>query len=83
MTTSKADSSPPPNAPRMRPKDYENEAIIGLRFKIALPFWNKNEGAIQEAEARKERKEKESSPLGAASASKPKPRVPRWRNGHA
>ena len=33
------------------PEGYENEAIIGLRFKIALPFWNKNEGAIQEAEA--------------------------------
>lgn len=46
------------------PEGYENEAIIGLRFKIALPFWNKNEGAIQEAEARKERKEKEAIALG-------------------
>ena len=34
------------------PDGYDNEAIIGLRFKIALPFWNKNEGAIQEAEAK-------------------------------
>jgi cobalt-zinc-cadmium efflux system outer membrane protein len=46
------------------PEGYENEAIIGLRFKVALPFWNKNEGAIQEAEARKERKEKEAVALG-------------------
>jgi cobalt-zinc-cadmium efflux system outer membrane protein len=46
------------------PEGYENEAIIGLRFKIALPFWNKNEGAIQEAEARKERTEKEAIALG-------------------
>lgn len=46
------------------PEGYEDEAIIGLRFKVALPFWNKNEGAIQEAEARKERKEKEAIALG-------------------
>ena len=45
------------------PEGYENEAIIGLRFKIALPFWNKNEGAIQEAEAKKERTEKETIAL--------------------
>lgn len=46
------------------PEGYENEAIIGLRFKIALPFWNKNEGSIQEAEAKKERTEKEAIALG-------------------
>jgi cobalt-zinc-cadmium efflux system outer membrane protein len=46
------------------PNGYENEAIIGLRFKIALPFWNKNEGNIQEAQARRERKEKEAVALG-------------------
>lgn len=45
------------------PQGYDNEAIIGLRFKIALPFWNKNEGAIEEAEARKERKELEAAAL--------------------
>jgi cobalt-zinc-cadmium efflux system outer membrane protein len=45
------------------PNGYDNEAIIGLRFKIALPFWNKNEGAIQEAAARKERKEREAAAL--------------------
>ena len=46
------------------PQGYDNEAIIGLRFKIALPFWNKNEGAIQEAQAKKIRKEKEAIALG-------------------
>ncbi len=46
------------------PEGYQNEAIIGLRFKIALPFWNKNEGAIQEAAAKKERKEMEAVALG-------------------
>ena len=46
------------------PEGYENEAIIGLRFKVALPFWNKNEGAIQEAEAKKERTEKEAIAIG-------------------
>ncbi len=46
------------------PQGYDNEAIIGLRFKIALPFWNKNEGAIQEAEAKKIRKEMEVVALG-------------------
>lgn len=45
------------------PNGYDNEAIIGLRFKFALPFWNKNEGAIQEAEAKQRRKEMESQAL--------------------
>lgn len=45
------------------PEGYENEAIVGLRFQIALPFWNKNEGGIQEAEAKKIRKEKEAIAL--------------------
>jgi cobalt-zinc-cadmium efflux system outer membrane protein len=46
------------------PEGYQNEAIAGVRFKIALPFWNKNEGAIQEAEAKKIRKEMEAVALG-------------------
>jgi len=37
------------------PESFENEALLGLRFKIALPFWNKNEGAIQEAQAKQTR----------------------------
>jgi outer membrane protein, heavy metal efflux system len=45
------------------PNGYDNEAILGLRFKIALPFWNKNEGAIQEAEAKQQRKEMETRAL--------------------
>jgi len=46
------------------PEGFENEAVLGVRLKIALPFWNKNEGAIQEAEARKTRKEMEATALG-------------------
>jgi outer membrane protein TolC len=46
------------------PEGYDNDAIIGLRFKFPLPFWNKNEGAIQEAEARKQRMEMETAALG-------------------
>lgn len=45
------------------PEGFENEAIVGVRFKIALPFWNKNEGAIEEARAKQERKEKEAVAL--------------------
>jgi len=45
------------------PDGYDNEAIIGVRFKIPLPLWNKNEGAIQEAQAKQERKELEATAL--------------------
>ena len=41
------------------PGGYEDEAIIGFQFKIALPLWDKNEGAIKEAKARKKRKDLE------------------------
>ena len=47
------------------PNGYENEAVIGLRLKFPLPLWNKNEGAIQEAEARKQRKRMETTALAA------------------
>ncbi len=46
------------------PEGYNNEAIIGLRFKVALPFWHKNEGAIHEAQAKQQRKEMEALALG-------------------
>lgn len=46
------------------PNGYDDEAIIGLRFKVALPFWNKKEGAIQEALAKNQRKELEAVALG-------------------
>jgi len=45
------------------PEGFENEAIVGLRFKLALPFWDKNEGNIRAARARATRKEKESVAL--------------------
>jgi cobalt-zinc-cadmium efflux system outer membrane protein len=45
------------------PDGYETEGIVGLKFKIPLPFWNKNEGNIEEATARAERKDKEASAL--------------------
>jgi cobalt-zinc-cadmium efflux system outer membrane protein len=48
------------------PEGYDKEALVGLRFKIPLPLWNKNEGAIEEAEARRERKELEAVALGRA-----------------
>jgi len=33
------------------PDGFENEGIIGVRMTLPLPFWNKNEGGIAEAEA--------------------------------
>lgn len=45
------------------PEGYDNEGIVGIRFKIPLPLWNKNEGAIQEAQAKQQRKEKEAIAL--------------------
>jgi outer membrane protein, heavy metal efflux system len=46
------------------PEGYDKEALVGLRFKIPLPLWNTNEGAIEEAQAKKERKELEAVALG-------------------
>lgn len=45
------------------PEGFDSEAIIGLRFKIPLPLWNQNEGAIQQAEATRKRKEMEVAAL--------------------
>ena len=45
------------------PEGYENEAIVGLRLKIPLPFWNKNEGNIEAAEATHRRKQLETAAL--------------------
>ncbi len=45
------------------PEGYQNDAILGVQLKIPLPFWNKNEGAIQEAKARQQRKEMEATAL--------------------
>lgn len=47
------------------PNGYENEAMVGLRFRFPLPFWNKNEGSIQEAEAKTLRKKQAAAALAA------------------
>ena len=41
------------------PDGFETEGIVGIGVRIPLPLWNKNEGSIQEADARKKRKKKE------------------------
>ena len=46
------------------PEGLEDEVMFGFRFEVALPFWDKKEGAIQEAKARKQRMEKETLALG-------------------
>ena len=38
------------------PEGFENEGIIGVRMTLPLPFWNKNEGGIAEAEASAKRR---------------------------
>jgi len=45
------------------PEGLENEGIIGLKLSIPLPFWNDNQGAIDEATARRERKREEINSL--------------------
>jgi outer membrane protein, heavy metal efflux system len=41
------------------PGGLTNEAMIGFRFSLPLPFWNKNEGRIQETRAAAQRARKE------------------------
>jgi cobalt-zinc-cadmium efflux system outer membrane protein len=45
------------------PNGYDNEGIVGFRFRIPLPLWNKNEGAIEEAQAAHERRKLEATAL--------------------
>jgi outer membrane protein, heavy metal efflux system len=45
------------------PNSAEKEGIIGIQFSIPLPFWNNNEGNIEAAEARAERRRKEALAL--------------------
>ncbi len=45
------------------PNGYDTESIVGIGIRIPLPLWNKNEGSIQEADARKARKQKEVTAL--------------------
>lgn len=41
----------------------ENEGIVGIRFSIPLPFWDKNEGNIEAAEAKAKRSRQEVTAL--------------------
>jgi len=45
------------------PDGLGNDGFIGLKFTLPLPFWNKNEGKIHEAEATAARAAKERSAL--------------------
>lgn len=47
------------------PEGLKTDGIIGIKFTLPLPFWNKNEGKIKEAEAATARAEKESEALVA------------------
>lgn len=41
----------------------ENEGIVGIRFSIPLPFWNRNEGNVEAAEAKTNRRRHEATAL--------------------
>ncbi len=41
------------------PEGLESEVSLGFRVSLPLPFWNRNQGGIQVAEARAERKRRE------------------------
>jgi len=45
------------------PEGYERDTMIGFRFSIPLPIWNRNQGPIAEAEAAAKRAEREVSAL--------------------
>lgn len=45
------------------PEGADKEGIVGVQFTIPLPFWDKNEGNIEAAEARAERRRKEAFAL--------------------
>lgn len=45
------------------PEGFDTEGTVGVGVRIPLPLWNKNEGAIQAADARKARKQKEVAAL--------------------
>lgn len=41
------------------PNGLENESIIGFKASIPLPFWNNNQGKIDAANARRNRRDQE------------------------
>lgn len=45
------------------PEAAEREGIVGIRFSIPLPFWDKNEGNIEAAEAKAKRRRQEVTAL--------------------
>lgn len=45
------------------PIGFENESMVGIGFSLPLPFWNQNEGNIQEAGARVSRRKLELAAL--------------------
>ncbi len=45
------------------PESAEKEGIVAIRFKIPLPFWDKNEGNIDAAEAKAKRRRQEVTAL--------------------
>src|SRR5690606_15111578 len=47
------------------PDGLETDHIVGIRFSLPLPFWNRNAGAIAEAEATAARTSKEVEALVA------------------
>ncbi len=49
-----------------RPDGLKNDAMIGFRFTIPLPLWNKNEGAVQEKLAKRDRAKIEMTALANA-----------------
>lgn len=46
------------------PEGYDQDFFVGLRLRIPLPLWNRNEGAVEEAEARQRREQLEAVALG-------------------
>ncbi len=46
-----------------QPSGLRSEGLVGIRFTLPLPFWNRNEGRIQEAAASAARAEKEAAAL--------------------
>lgn len=45
------------------PEGYQTDAMIGIRLSIPLPLWNKNEGAIEQAEVLTQRTRMEADAL--------------------
>ncbi len=51
------------------PSGFKNDVMLGIKFSVPLPLWNKNEGKIREAAAAAQRHEKEVQALALQIAS--------------